>query len=117
MTTPDRTDGPVICTRGLTDTILTPAARQARTVQGAGELLAAFSEAFRGQFQQFSKIMMETLASIGTAHRHLRESGHIDDPATPARRPDRPAWQSSHGPAGRRVYRQTPPPTLHTRRR
>ncbi|MEV2249376.1 hypothetical protein AB0I94_02265 [Streptomyces sp. NPDC050147] len=63
-----------------------------REVQNAmTDLMHAYAEAIRPVMEE-----------LGRAFQTMREAGLVEDDGKPARRPDRPAWQSPYGPPTRR---------------
>ncbi|MFD3574743.1 hypothetical protein [Streptomyces sp. NPDC058644] len=63
--------------------------REAQTAMTA--FMRAYAEAARPLIEE-----------AGRAFQTMRDAGLIDDDGKPARRPDRPAWQSPYGPPRRR---------------
>lgn len=69
--------------------------RARQTTLAWNSFMTAYAETIRPAVRQASEMFAQVA-------RHLREARLIDEEVKPARRPDRPAWQSTHGPARRR---------------
>lgn len=59
-------------------------------------------ETLRTALRAYAEALRPVLEQIARSFQALREAGAIDEDGKPARRPDRPAWQSPYGPPQRR---------------
>ncbi|MDX2800095.1 hypothetical protein [Streptomyces scabiei] len=70
------------------------------------EQIARARETWEAFVRVYAQAIGNAIAEIAKAFdefvRQLREAGLVNEDGTPAKRPDRPAWQSPYGPPRRR---------------
>lgn len=76
---------------GITDVVIDEAPDRAREVH----------DTLRSFMRAYAEAMRPVMEQLARSFQAMRDAGLVDESGKPARRPDRPAWQSPYGPPQR----------------
>jgi hypothetical protein len=84
---------------GITNVVLYD---EPETVRALTDRIRELQDAMTAFMRAYAETVRPVMEQVGRAFQTMREAGLVEDDGKPAKRPDRPAWQSPYGPPRRR---------------